>query len=90
MYKEEQDFKKEIFGNDPNIKLTPSSSKSINAWALAFELGYTIAIPIVVFAFLGRLADKYLNTSPFLLLLGIMISIFLSSFLIVKKMKEIL
>jgi ATP synthase protein I len=82
--------KKEIFGDDPDIKLTPSSSKKIKVWALAGELGFTIAIPIVVLAILGRLGDKYLNTSPLLLLLGVLLSIFISSYLIYKKISEII
>ena len=60
------------------------------AWSLAGELGYTIAIPIVVFALLGRFADKTWGTSPWFLLLGILISITASSWLIYRKVKEIL
>ncbi len=84
------EIEKEIFGENPNLKLTPESSKKIRVWSLAWELGYTIAIPIIVFALLGRFADKYLNTSPFLLLLGILISIFVSVFMLYKKVKEII
>lgn len=65
-------------------------AKEFRAWALAGELGYTIAIPIVVFALLGRLADKAWGTSPWLLLLGILISIVASSFLIYKKVKDLI
>jgi F0F1-type ATP synthase assembly protein I len=90
MYQEKEDLKKEIFGNHPDIKLTPDSSKKIKVWSLAFELGYSIAIPIVVFALIGRFIDKYLNTSPIFLLAGIIVSIFVSSFMILRKMKEIL
>lgn len=65
-------------------------AKEFSAWALAFELGYQIAIPLVVFALAGRFADKYFDTSPWLLLLGILISIFVSSFIVYKKVSEIL
>lgn len=64
--------------------------KNFKAWALAGELGYTIAIPIVILALVGRLADKYFNTAPWLILVGILISIFVSSWLIYRKMKEIM
>src|SRR3989344_762338 len=63
-----------------NFKLLP----------LAFELGYTIAIPLVFFALLGKFVDKLLGTSPILLLAGILLSILASSFLVYRKMKEIL
>ncbi len=58
--------------------------------ALAFELGYTIAIPIVGFALLGRLADRFFGSSPFLILAGVLVSIFLSSWLIYKKVAKII
>lgn len=82
--------------NNPQEKInkTPevnnNKTKEFKAWALAGELGYTIAIPIVIFALLGRFADKTLGTSPWLLLLGILISIFASSYLIYRKMKELM
>lgn len=58
--------------------------------ALAWELGYTIAVPLVVFALVGRFADTYFNSSPWLLLGGILLSIFVSSFLVYKKTVKIL
>lgn len=57
---------------------------------LALEVGYTIAIPIVLFALLGRFLDRMFNSSPWLLLAGILVSILASSFLIYQKMKKFL
>lgn len=51
----------------------------LRAFQLALELGYTIAIPIVVFALVGRFLDKKLETSPWLLIAGILVSIVVSS-----------
>lgn len=56
-----------------------------SAWSLAWELGYMIAIPIVVLALGGRFLDKKLGTAPWLLLLGVLVSISVSSYLIYKK-----
>lgn len=56
--------------------------------ALAWELGYTIAIPLVIFALAGRFVDKYFNSSPLWLLIGIVVSIVFTSFLLVRKMKS--
>ena len=64
--------------------------KNFKALALAWELGYTIAVPIVVLALLGRLADKAWGTSPWLLLFGIVVSITFSSWLIYRKVKELM
>lgn len=57
---------------------------------LAWELGYTIAIPIVALALGGRFLDRYFGTSPVLLLVGIFISILLTTFLIYRKTKKVL
>lgn len=55
------------------------------ALGFAWTLGYTIAIPLVVFALLGRLLDRRLGTEPWLLLAGILLSIIISSVALVKR-----
>lgn len=65
-------------------------TKPFRAWVLAGELGYMIAIPIVIFALIGRFADRFFDTSPWLLLIGILISIFTSTWLIYRKVKEVM
>ena len=67
--------------------------KNENSWSavgLAWQLGYTIAVPIVVLALVGRFLDKKLGTSPWLLLLGILLSIAISSWAIYKKTLDII
>jgi len=64
--------------------------KSFSAVGLAWELGYSIAVPIVVFALLGRFLDKKLGTAPWILLAGILISIAASSWLVYKKTLDIM
>lgn len=56
-----------------------------SVFSLAMELGYLIAIPLVLLALLGRFLDKKLETAPWLLLFGIGIAIFLSTYLVYKK-----
>lgn len=73
----------------------PSSSKEgrkidFSAWQLAWELGYTIAIPIVLLALLGRWGDRMLGTSPWLLLLGVLFSVIVSSVIVYRKVSKIL
>ncbi|OHA55985.1 MAG: hypothetical protein A2429_01935 [Candidatus Veblenbacteria bacterium RIFOXYC1_FULL_42_9] len=60
------------------------------ALGLAWELGYTISIPLVILALAGRLADKWLGTAPWLLLVGALISIFISTWLVYRKTKNII
>ncbi|HEY4499184.1 MAG TPA: AtpZ/AtpI family protein [Candidatus Paceibacterota bacterium] len=66
------------------------SERAFSAWALAFELGWQIAIPLVLFALLGRYADRYFDTSPWLLVVGVVIAAFSSSYLIYRKVSRIL
>lgn len=73
-----------------NPKKPQGLASKMQAWSLAFELGYTIAIPIVLLALAGRYLDKTFNTAPFLLLAGILLSIFISTAIIYKKVKTIL
>lgn len=60
------------------------------AFGLAWQFGYTMAIPLVVFALGGRLLDKHFNTSPLFLLIGIIVSIAISSILIGTKAVKII
>lgn len=63
---------------------------SWSAASLAWELGYLIAVPLVVLALLGRFVDKKYGTSPWFLLSGIVLSILVSSYAVYSKSKEII
>ncbi|MBI2638654.1 AtpZ/AtpI family protein [Candidatus Peregrinibacteria bacterium] len=60
-----------------------------SALNLAWELGYTIAIPIVILGFGGAWLDKKLESSPLLLLAGIILSVIISSIAVYRKIKRI-
>ncbi len=57
---------------------------------LAWELGYTIALPLVLFALAGRWADKRYDTSPWLLLSGMALAIILTTLLLIRKFSRLL
>ena len=61
-----------------------------NAWALAWDLGWQIAVPLVVFALLGRFADHYFDTSPWLLVAGVVLAAATSSYIVYRKVSRIL
>jgi len=61
-----------------------------SAIGFAWELGYTIAIPIVFFALLGRLLDTALGTGPLFLFSGILASILITSWLVWRKARRFL
>jgi F0F1-type ATP synthase assembly protein I len=72
--------------------MTEAHQKSAfwQALSMAWELGYVIAIPLVALALLGRYLDNKLNTSPWLLLTGIILSIVISSIGLVWKFNKII
>ena len=69
--------------------VSPSDSKkSAVFWSfveIAWELGYLISLPLLLFIFTGRLLDKKLGTAPWLLIAGIIISILISAVLVYFK-----
>jgi len=63
-----------------------------NIWSalnLAWELGYTIAIPIVILGFGGAWIDKKLGSSPGFLLTGIMLSVIISGVAVYRKIRSL-
>lgn len=79
--------------NEKEGSLASSNDKDGGTWSalsLAWELGYTIAVPLVVLALGGRLLDRKLDTSPWLLLAGIFISLVVSSWLVYFKAMKII
>ena len=59
-------------------------------FGFALDLGYTMAIPAVLFGLLGRYLDKVFGTAP-ILFLTLLFFAFLMSFIIVfRKVREIM
>ncbi|MFA6197729.1 MAG: AtpZ/AtpI family protein [Patescibacteria group bacterium] len=50
-----------------------------SALRFAWELGYTIAIPVVVLAVGGAFADRWLGTKPWIMIAGIGLSMLIST-----------
>lgn len=57
---------------------------------LAWDFGWIIAIPVVLFGFGGAYLDKAKDTSPLFLLLGLTLALTLSTMGILRKVREIL
>ena len=60
-------------------------SSQWSVFSLAMELGYLIAIPLVVFALARRFLDRKLETSPWIFLAGICLAIVLTTYLVYRK-----
>ena len=72
------------------IETENQSQKAFSAWGLAWDLGWQISIPLVVFAMVGRFLDKYFDTSPWLLVAGVIIAAVTSTYMIYRKVVRIL
>tara|TARA_Y100000031_G_C8117747_1_gene336724 strand:+ start:545 stop:835 length:291 start_codon:yes stop_codon:yes gene_type:complete len=56
------------------------------ALGLAWQLGYTIVIPLLIFALGGRYLDKKFDSSPVLFLIGLVVSVAVTSVWLVVRM----
>ena len=64
-----------FFVFDSPIMLTQNNFKKFYAISLAWQLGFFIVLPIVGFLFLGFWVDKAFGTTPFFMLVGLLIGI---------------
>ena len=69
---------------------TTSEIKNLNLTRLALELGFSISIPLVGLALIGKLLDRTYDSSPLFLITGILLSLFVSIALIYRKVKDVL
>ncbi|MFA4930357.1 MAG: AtpZ/AtpI family protein [Patescibacteria group bacterium] len=56
---------------------------------LALNLGYMIALPLVILALVGRYLDKIYQTSPIFLLIGLFIAFGISCYYVYRKVIKI-
>lgn len=71
---------------------TGKSSSDSPFWAavgIAWQLGYTIAVPLVVLALVGRFLDRKIGTSPWLLLAGIAAALAISSIGVARSIRAL-
>jgi F0F1-type ATP synthase assembly protein I len=58
------------------------------ALELAFNLGYLIIIPMILFGVGGVILDKYLGTTPIFIFVGFLLGMTSAIIVIFKKMKN--
>ncbi len=70
-----------------------NTSQDISLWSLAWDLGWMITIPLVIFAVGGAMIDKKIHTSPWFLLGGIGLALIITSVMVygktIRAMKEL-
>jgi len=75
----------------PGQKKSPQTGfENITLVNLAFEIGWLIAVPAVVFAFGGAWLDQKIGTSPLFLLTGLVVAVAASSLGVYRIVKKIL
>lgn len=73
-------------------KRKEADKESSNFWfalSIAGQLGWMIALPVVMLALVGRYLDIRFGSSPILLLTGILLSIMISSWVVYFKVIKI-
>ena len=73
--------------NETNTK---KEDFKLGLFTMSFEVGYTIAVPLILLALGGRLLDKNLDTAPLFILLGIVLALIISSWSVYKKVKKLM
>lgn len=69
---------------------SPQRTAVFQALGYAWQFGYTIVVPLVLFGVLGRWLDRKLGTAPWLFLAGVVFSIAISSVALILKALKIM
>lgn len=73
--------------------MSPSPDSRSSLWlalGFAWQFGYTVAVPLVVFTLAGRFLDVKLGTHPWLLIVGVILAASTSTIALVRKASRIL
>ncbi len=62
---------------------------SARLWSLASEIGFKIAVPLVIFLLIGISLDKWLHTLPLFMIVGMLLSFASSSYLVYQIVVEV-
>lgn len=73
-----------------NAQNSQQNSETVSMLGFAWELGYSIALPLAAFALAGRYADRQWETSPVFLLLGMGCAVAISAYSVYRKVKRVL
>lgn len=68
-------------------------TKNDSLWRLigvAWQLGYSIALPLVFFALGGVFLDRFFHSSPLFFLIGVIAAIIVSTVIVIKKINELI
>lgn len=78
--------------NDTPLKPAPEKPRKVTKWtmvALAFELGYIIALPIIILGLFGKYLDARFDSDPYFKLGGVLLAIVTSTLWLSKRFSEL-
>jgi F0F1-type ATP synthase assembly protein I len=58
--------------------------------SFAMDVGFSIALPLAGFAYVGILIDKNYGSSPIFLIIGLILSLFTTTIILMKKVRKYL
>jgi F0F1-type ATP synthase assembly protein I len=61
----------------------------INVWSLAGEIGFILALPLVILVVLGVKVDKHFGTTPLFIIVGMLLSMVISATAIIRKVRRL-
>jgi F0F1-type ATP synthase assembly protein I len=62
-------------------------ASGVRLWSLASEIGFKIAVPLLVFMLVGIWLDRTLNSKPIFMLFGVLLALASSAFLVAQMIK---
>jgi hypothetical protein len=75
---------------DNPAKKNPTPTDKWRLVGLSMELGYIIALPLVVLGLLGKYLDNRWHTAPWLTLAGILLAITSTTIWLIQRFKEMI
>ncbi len=69
--------------------MSPDES-TLLGFGFAWELGYMIALPAVLFGVGGAALDKYMHTSPLFVLVGLITAFITSAISVTRRIRDII
>jgi len=57
---------------------------------VSMQIGYIITLPLIILVISGKILDKHYNSSPFFLLVGMVLALIVSSIAVFIKMRKII
>lgn len=75
---------------DKKTEEKEQEKKTWNAYELALNLGFMIALPVVGFGVGGVLLDKYLDSFPIFVFVGFLLAMISGLLIVIKKTKDII